>query len=135
MRLSRPVDYALRAMRYLATLPEEEEATRTVLSKQLDAPEQFLAKVMRKLTVADLVESRPGVGGGFRLTRPADQISMLQVVEAVEGSTGLHACFLSSEPCSCRTPCGAHTAFSGVRDAMMKALKTTSIAGRSGNKL
>jgi Rrf2 family protein len=125
------VDYALRAMRYLASLPEAEEATRATLSRSLGAPEQFLAKVMRRLTVAELVESRRGVGGGFRLSRPSDQISMLQVVEAVEGSAGLHACFLSSDPCSCDQPCGAHAAFSGVKQAMLEALRTTSIADLS----
>lgn len=128
MRLSRPVDYALRAMRILATLPADEEATRWALSERLAAPEPFLAKVMRKLAVAELVEARRGVGGGFKLSRPAEQISMLQVVEAVEGSAGLNACFLSSEACSCESPCGAHAAFAGVRAAMLRALKTTTIA-------
>jgi Rrf2 family protein len=128
MRLSRPVDYALRAMRLLATLPADEEATRSVLSDRLAAPEPFLAKVMRRLAVAELVESRRGVGGGFRLSRPPEQISMLQVVEAVEGSAGLNACFLSSDPCSCDSPCGAHAAFAGVRAAMLRALKNTSVA-------
>jgi len=131
MRLSRPVDYALRAMRYLATLPEGEEATRSTLSGHLGAPEPFLAKVMRKLTVAELVESRRGVGGGYCLSRPAEQISMLQVVEAVEGSAGLNACFLSSDACSCERPCGAHAAFAGVRAEMFRALETTSIADLS----
>ena len=128
MRLSRPVDYALRAMRYLATLPEADEATRATLSQSLGAPEPFLAKVMRRLTVAELVESRRGVGGGFRLARPPGQISMLQVVEAVEGRAGLRSCFLSSDACSCDQPCGAHAAFAGVRQAMLDALGTTSIA-------
>jgi Rrf2 family protein len=128
MRLSRPVDYALRAMRHLATLADAEEVTRATLARRLGAPEQFLAKVMRKLTVAELVESRRGVGGGFRLSRPPDQISMLQVVEAVEGRAGLHACFLSSDPCSCDQPCGAHAAFAGAREAMLQALRTTSIS-------
>jgi Rrf2 family protein len=131
MRLSRPVDYALRAMRYLATLPQDEEATRSTLSERLAAPEPFLAKVMRRLAVAELVVSRRGVGGGFRLARPPECISMLDVVEAVEGSSGLNACFLSSEPCSCESPCGAHAAFSGVRSAMLRALETTSIADLS----
>jgi len=128
MRLSQPVDYALRAMRYLATLPEDEEATRSTLSAHLEAPEPFLAKVMRRLAVADLVESQRGVGGGFRLARPPERITMLQVVEAVEGSAGLNSCFLRSEPCDCGAPCGAHTAFAGVRAAMRHALETTSIA-------
>ena len=128
MRLSRPVDYALRAMRILATLPADEEATRSTLSERLAAPEPFLAKVMRRLAVAELVEARRGVGGGFRLSRPPEQISMLQVVEAVEGSAGLNACFLSTGQCSCDSPCGAHVAFAGVRAAMLHALKTTSIA-------
>ncbi len=128
MRLSRPVDYALRAMQYLAGLPEPQEATRTTLSRQLNAPEAFLAKVMRKLAVADLVHARPGVGGGFCLTRPPDRISMLQVVEAVEGTAGLNSCFLNSEPCGCGTPCGAHLAFAPARAAMLDALRTTSIA-------
>lgn len=128
MRLSRPVDYALRAMRHLATLADEEEATRSTLAGRLEIPEQFLAKVMRRLAVAELVESRRGVGGGFRLSRPAERISMLQVVEAVEGTEGLNACFLSSEPCSCKSPCGAHAAFAGVRAGMVRALKTTTIA-------
>ena len=132
MRLSRPVDYALRAMRLLATLPADAEATRSTLSERLAAPEPFLAKVMRRLAVAELVESRRGVGGGFRLSRPPEQISMLQVVEAVEGSAGLNACFLSSDPCSCDSPCGAHAAFAGVRAAMLRALTTTSIADFAG---
>ncbi len=128
MQLSRPVDYALRAMAYLATLPESSGATRATLARATGVPQPFLAKVMRRLVVARLVVAHRGVGGGFRLAEPAGRISLLRIVQAIDGPESLQSCFLSARPCNARRPCRVHDAFAAVRTQLAQALTNTFIA-------
>ncbi len=128
MLFSQAVDYALRATAYLAALPEGTVATRTMLAKQTRLSESFLAKVMRKLVTARIVVSHPGVGGGFTLRLRADQISLMQVVEAVDGTSCLGACLVHSEPCGQRSWCGLHSVLAGAKAEMVSALRSTSVA-------
>ncbi|HTR34448.1 MAG TPA: Rrf2 family transcriptional regulator [Bryobacteraceae bacterium] len=128
MQLSRPVDYALRAMAYLASLPASCGATRSTLSRATGVPEPFLAKVMRRLVVARLVVAHRGVGGGFKLAEPPAQISLLRVVQAVDGPESIRSCFLSAKPCSARHPCRVHDALANVRVELAQALANTFVS-------
>jgi Rrf2 family transcriptional regulator, nitric oxide-sensitive transcriptional repressor len=79
---SQTTEYALRAMVCLAQTPDELVAA-PALARQTGVPANYLAKVLQQLAVAKLITGRRGVGGGYRLARPASQISLLDVVEAM----------------------------------------------------
>ena len=128
MQFSRAVDYALRSLAFLAALPPGTVATRSNLARETRVADAFLAKVMRKLVRAHLVKSHPGVHGGFTLRLLPEQISLMHVVEAVDGPWNMQACLLHSEPCGHRDWCGVHDALAGVRNETIRVLKTTTLA-------
>ena len=94
--LSQTIEYALRAMMHLAALEPGASASSEVISKSTKVPQGYLSKVMRDLVVADLIVSQRGPRGGFALARGADQISMLDVVNAVDSMQRIHRCPLGN---------------------------------------
>lgn len=99
MQLTRAADYAVRVMIHLATLPEGTRVQRNALAEATDVPESFMSKVLQGLVRARLVVSRRGVEGGFELAKDAEQISLLNVVEAIEGPIQLNFCLGSADAC------------------------------------
>lgn len=88
---SQTTEYALRAMASLALRPDDLVPT-PVLAKQTQVPENYLAKVLQQLAAADLIVGRRGVGGGYRLRRPASDIKLLDVVRAVGQLERIESC-------------------------------------------
>ena len=89
--LSQTAEYALRAMSSLAYFPGELVPTPT-LAKQTRVPANYLAKVLQLLAGAGLIIGRRGVGGGYRLARPASEITMLHIVDAVDSVKRIETC-------------------------------------------
>lgn len=80
--LSQTCEYALRAMVWLAYTNDDLMPTSS-LAERTGVPFNYLAKVLQSLAQADLIVGRRGVGGGYRLARPAEEISMLDVINAI----------------------------------------------------
>lgn len=127
MRLSRSSDYALRAMIFLAGLPGGQVASGSVIAAETGVGEPFLLKVLRLLVRARLVRAQPGFGGGFQLNLPANQISMLRVVEAVDGPLDLGTCLVEDQQCDRKPWCSVHTVLAEVHEHAVKVLSRTSI--------
>lgn len=89
--LSQTAEYALRAMACLAMRPDELVST-SVLSEQTKVPPDYLAKVLQHLSSAHLINGRRGVGGGYKLTRPASKINLLDVVNAIDAIKRIETC-------------------------------------------
>ena len=85
MRITAKVDYAVRAMTVLAVADDERPVKAEAVAAAQDIPLQFLLKILSELRLARLVTSRRGQQGGFVLARPAAQISVADVIRAVEG--------------------------------------------------
>lgn len=128
MHLSRACDYALRAMMYLAELPAGSVVARSRIAEATGAPEPFLAKVLAALVRARLVTSRPGASGGFGLARAADRISMLAVVEAIDGKEFSNLCSVENVPCDRRRWCSVHRIVENLRVQAVRSFRSTSIA-------
>ncbi len=92
MNVGRRADYALRALSYLAAQPSERIVTRSEIQAQQAIPPYFLSKILRRLVSAGVLRSAPGAHGGFRLGRPAGQISVREVYECLEGDLSLNDC-------------------------------------------
>ena len=89
--ISSTAKYALRAVVYLAGQPDR-YVNRTEVSDATLVPHEYLLKVLNQLDAADLVESRPGPGGGYRLKKPADEMTSLEVVLAVDAIPRVTEC-------------------------------------------
>jgi Rrf2 family protein len=85
MRVSARADYALRAAAELATATEGELVKREALATRQDIPIEFLESVLLDLKHAGIVQSHRGASGGFRLARPPEEISLADVIRAVDG--------------------------------------------------
>ena len=118
----------LRVTIHLATLPHSSRIHGPVLARAIDAPESFVSKVLQQLVQAGLVSSQRGMRGGFQLARRAAEISLLEVVEAIEGPTQLNLCVPQGPNCSRKDWCGAHPVWMEAQTALVKVLGGASIA-------
>lgn len=92
LQISRRIEYGLRAMIYLASLPLESITPFREIARRMDVPQDFLAKILKTLAQKELVRSTRGARGGYSLARHGSKISMLDVIEAVEGPVKVNVC-------------------------------------------
>jgi Rrf2 family protein len=105
LRISRKIDYGLRAMIYLASIPGETVVPFREIARQMDVPEDFLAKILKTLVDQGLVRSTRGPHGGYTLARASSDISFLDVIEAVEGPVAVNVCLDGDDACGHSTAC------------------------------
>ena len=97
LQISRRTEYGLRAMVYLASKPLAAVVPFREIAVRMDVPQDFLAKILKKLVKERLAVSSRGARGGYSLGRPATEISMLDVIEAVEGPVQVNLCTDSAD--------------------------------------
>ena len=116
MHFTQATDYAFRIVLHLAAKPPGTIVSGQEIAKQEQVPVQFLRKVMRFLNRAGIVRSHRGVEGGFVLNRQPEEVSLLQVIEAMEGPVELSRCLVSAEGCKigCSRVCPVHEALQGA---------------------
>jgi Rrf2 family transcriptional regulator, iron-sulfur cluster assembly transcription factor len=128
MIYSRSAEYAVCALVYLATLPDGEYALVKNIAAQGAIPEHFLAKILQSLARDGFLQSTKGPHGGFRLRRLPGEISMLQIVEAVDGTGRYDRCIGGSPECSDQAPCGMHDSWKTLRSGIIRYLEGTTVA-------
>ncbi len=129
LELTKRGDYAIRAMVALAEAPPEALLSVRRIADAMDIPVRFLPQVMGDLARAGLVASSPGRAGGYRLSRPVETITLLDVVEAVEGDSRRRTCILRGGPCGHDgITCAVHEPFFGAQDAMLGQLSSADLA-------
>jgi len=105
LRISRKIDYGLRAMIYLASVAKGAVVPFREIARQMDVPEDFLAKILKTLVDAGLVRSTRGPHGGYALAQVPSEVSFLEVIEAVEGPVALNVCLDGDDACDHSTCC------------------------------
>jgi Rrf2 family protein len=131
MQLTRAAEYGVRAMVHLAGLPAGTRAGVAELAKAAEVSEAFLTKVLKTLTVSGLTVSHRGPGGGFALATAASEISLLDVVEAIEGPLQLNRCtsVCATPPTEChrQTWCAVYSVWMHAQARLREALVQTSL--------
>jgi Rrf2 family protein len=122
LELTHRADYAVRAMTALAAQRETGLLSVRRIAEAMSIPPRFLPQVMRDLAAAGLVQAQPGRRGGYRLTRPADQVTVLEVIEAAEGDTRRQTCVLRGGPCGRDGYCAVHPVFADAQEAVLRHL-------------
>jgi len=125
LELSSEGRYALRALLYLAWTGERVPAQR--ISADAHVPRRLLARILARLSNAGLVASELGRAGGSRLARPADQITLRDAVEAVEGPFGVTRCIVQDRTCGQGAPCALHKAWEEGQRAILDYLATQTL--------
>ena len=134
--ISRTATHALRAMVILADQPPDAFAGAAAIARIIQAPQNYLGKLLQQLAREGLVDSQKGHGGGFRLARPPAKISLYDVVDPIDQVSQRQGCFLGNLLCSEDTACAVHGDWSEVLGAYLNFLQNTTLAdvtaGQSG---
>ena len=125
MQITRQADYAVRAVLYLAKLGPDQRAATSQIAKNQKIPSSSLAKIISQLSIAKLIETNRGARGGVVLARPASEISLLEVVEAIDGPIELNECTASPGRCENADNCPLHEIWQEVQDELVSKLRST----------
>lgn len=125
---SKTCEHGVRAMIYLARQPPDTSHAVKIIAKELGAPFHFLSKILQSLGEAGLVKTARGVGGGVALARPAREISLYDIVVAIEGDARFTACMLGLPGCGEQSPCALHAEWAVRRRELEMMLKRATLA-------
>ena len=129
MELTHRGSYAIRAVLTLARADDGDVVPARRIAKGMDIPVRFLPQVLGDLGRAGIVEARLGRAGGYRLSKPASEISLLEVIEAAEGDARRQTCVLTGKACGKDdVHCDVHEVLSEAQDAILERLAGTSVA-------
>ncbi len=128
MEITKAADYGLRAMYRLCQGPMNVSALIGDIANEMNIPAQFLHKVMPRLVKAGLVRSRRGARGGYKLAKQPSEISLLQIVQAIDGPIYINRCLFDHDDCTMEEYCPIRPVFQNAQDAMRKVLDDSSLA-------
>jgi Rrf2 family protein len=129
LALTRRGDYAVRAALCLAQRGGDGCYVKIrEVAQTMALPASYTPQVLRLLAEAGLAEARAGRDGGYRLTRPPNEVALLEVVEAAEGAFTLERCILRGGPCHWDHACAVHSAWSAAVQACRESLGRTTLA-------
>lgn len=126
--LSQGAQYAISAVIALSKQPEGATVSAADLAKPLNCPAPYLSQVLSKLKPSGILKSQRGLGGGVYLARVPGEISLLDVIEAIDGTDFFKNCFLGIEGCGHIEPCPFHEFWSTERVKIEEWLSNTSFA-------
>lgn len=128
LELTRRGDYGIRAMLALARTPEGQRVSVSSIAAGHRIPVRFLPSAMADLVAAGLVEGTTGRTGGYQLARPPSTITLLDVIEAVEGDPRRTTCVLRGSSCLASGACDVHAVFAAAQEALLEQLAATTLA-------
>ncbi len=120
--------HAILALILMAELPPGVYAGAAQIADKVGAPRNYLGKLLKRLAQEGLVESQKGFGGGFRLARPPERITLYNIIEPLEHVSKWNGCFLGRAKCSESEPCAVHDRWSKIRTDYLRFLESTKIA-------
>ena len=122
MLFSKACEYGIRAMLFLASQNNAQPVRVREIAETLQIPIPFLSKIVHSLSRNHLIHSQKGPGGGVTLAQASSEITLLQVVEVIDGLDLFHACALGIPHCSDDFPCPLHETWGGLRSEIYDML-------------
>src|SRR5687768_1192544 len=127
LRLSKKSDYALMAMKHLALHADGASASAREIAEAYDIPLELMAKVLQRLARSGLVLSLQGTRGGYRLSRRSAQISVADIIQAIDGPLTVTACSTEAENCGQYSKCSVRDPLWKIKDRIISALSDCSL--------
>ncbi|UCS92484.1 Rrf2 family transcriptional regulator [Echinicola marina] len=126
---SKACEYAIRAVLYIATQSEQGKRTSLkAISKEIDSPEAFTAKILQQLSKNNVLQSIKGPNGGFEIDEASMQrIKLIEIVRIMDGEQLFTGCALGLKACNMDKPCPLHHEFLGIRTNIHQLLDNTTI--------
>ncbi len=128
MVLSQTAQYAMRGMSVLSALGPGATARTRDLAGPARVPVDYLSKILRKLVEAELLVSVKGHHGGFRLARPPGEITIAEILDAVDEGIDLQECAFGFSTCDARNPCPLHPVYSELNESVRKWAARSTLA-------
>lgn len=128
MQITRQADYAVRAVLHLARMGNTERAATSTVAEEQHIPPSFLAKIISQLSIAGLLHTSRGARGGVTLARDPQDITLLEVVEAIDGPIRLNECIGNEGACTFDENCPIKTVWCQAQEELVQRLKNTSFA-------
>jgi Rrf2 family protein len=125
MQITRQADYAIRAVRYLSKQGSDQRIATSTVAREMKIPPSFLAKIISQLSIAGLLNTSRGARGGVSLAREPKEISILDVVEAIDGPILLNECIGTNKPCVFQDDCLVHPIWAQAQEDLVKRLRST----------
>lgn len=129
MRITQEADYAIRICAMLTR--GNQPVSSTMLSKELAITPKFTSKILRELTLANLVHSIRGINGGFTLEREAKSITLRMIIEAIDGPITIRHCLVDEHNCSYqqdKSKCRFHVVFEELNSIIKSRLDILTLA-------
>lgn len=133
MLYSTSAAYAIKALTYLAKEQEQGYQTVGYIAQEIEAPKQFLGKIFQDLSKKGILQSQKGRGGGFKLSRDSNQISLLQVVRLIDGEDVFQTCPFNLDECDDQDYCPLHEDWNPIRSKIVEFLETKTIGDLQQN--
>jgi Rrf2 family protein len=133
LRLSKKADYALMAMKHLATRPDTVSASAREIAEAYDIPVELMAKVLQRLVRRGLLASHQGTRGGYRLSRSPSVITVADIIQAIDGPLTVTACSSDVESCGQYSKCSIRDPLWRIKDRIVAALATCSLQEMSSD--
>jgi len=118
---------AINALTELARVPPGECEGAASIAKKIDAPANYLGKLLQSLTAHGFIVSQKGKGGGFRLEKSPRKISLMDIVAAIEDTDKWSKCFLGRKQCLDSSPCSVHERWKEVREVNKRFLESMTL--------
>lgn len=130
MRITQEADYALRIVALLASHDSVVDAN--TIAEEAGVTQRFALKILRKLVLGEIVSSQKGASGGYRLLRKADEITLKDVIELIDGEIAISKCLSDKHVCSKqginKSACKIHLIFDAINQDLIKSLENITIA-------
>jgi Rrf2 family protein len=120
-------NYGLRACLYIASQENRLYIPIGEISKNLDISFHFLTKILQKLSKENILASFKGPKGGIKLSRPAEEITLAEIILAIDGTKFFDQCILGLEECNDKSPCPLHDDWIKLRKQIQRMLEQTSL--------
>ena len=131
LKLSKKADYALIAVKHLAAHAENCSCSASDISEAYGISTTLLAKVLQKLAKKGLVAARHGSSGGYKLVKPATEITALEVISAIDGPLSITSCVTHRGECYQTSTCTVREPLRRVNESILQVLSTVTISQMS----
>jgi Rrf2 family protein len=128
MQITRQADYAIRAVRYLAKHGSSQRIATSTVAREMKIPASFLAKIISQLSIAGLLHTSRGARGGVSLAHEPKEITVLDVVEAIDGPILLNECVAQTGTCVFEEDCPVHPIWIEAQEELVQRLRKTNFA-------
>lgn len=128
MQITRAAEYAIRGMLYLSLQPRGTVCLLKDVSEKQDIPPSFLSKIFQNLAKAGYIDSKRGTRGGFALLKDPGDITLLDIVEEVDGQIALNVCLSNGSMCDNKPTCAVHSVWNDAQVYLVDLLRKNTFA-------